>query len=104
MLASDVDLAELLLNYRLQMRVSGRNWTPANANKIRENRSVRIGQVESANRRLQTLVRPFQRVVFVSMRGFVFDRIFACRKPHVNFRVTGPAATIAVTQLGAYND
>jgi hypothetical protein len=30
-------------------------------------------------------------VVSVSMRGFVFDRIFACRKPHFNFRVTCPA-------------
>ncbi len=42
--------AELLPNYRMQMRVCGRNWEAPNANKIRENRSVRIEQVELANR------------------------------------------------------
>jgi hypothetical protein len=47
--------AELLLNYRLQMRVCDRNWEAPNANKTRENRSVRIGQVQLANRRIQPL-------------------------------------------------
>ena len=32
------EFAELLLNYRLQMRVFGRNWEPPNANKTRDNR------------------------------------------------------------------
>jgi hypothetical protein len=47
--------AELLLNYRLQMRTSGRNGAAPNANKTRENRSVRIGQVGLANRSTQPL-------------------------------------------------
>ena len=47
--------AELLLNYRLQMRASGCNRAAPNANKTRENRSVRIGQVGLANRRIQPL-------------------------------------------------
>src|SRR5258707_10255288 len=47
--------AELLLNYRLQMRGCGCNWEAPNANKMHENRSVRIGQVELANRRIQPL-------------------------------------------------
>jgi hypothetical protein len=42
--------AELLPNYGLQTRVSGCDWETPNANKTRENRSVRIGQVQLAIR------------------------------------------------------
>ena len=42
--------AELLLNYRLQVRVGGCKGAVPNANKTREYRSARIGQVELANR------------------------------------------------------
>src|SRR5205807_7917098 len=38
--------AELLLNYRLQMKVYGCDSEAPNANKGRENRLARIGQVE----------------------------------------------------------
>ncbi len=38
--------AELLLNYRLRMRVCGCNCEAPKANKTHENRSVRIGQVD----------------------------------------------------------
>jgi hypothetical protein len=48
-------LAELLLNYRLQMKVYGCNWAVPNANKTLENRSVRIGQMGLANRSIQPL-------------------------------------------------
>src|SRR6266700_5368256 len=47
--------AELLLNYRLQMRVCRCNRGVRNANRTNENRSVRNGQVELANRRIQPL-------------------------------------------------
>jgi hypothetical protein len=37
------------------MRAFGRNWEAPNANKMHENRSVRIGQVELAKRKASTL-------------------------------------------------
>jgi len=40
------------------MRVCGLNWEAPNANKIRENRSVRIGQVEFVSLRRQTKHTP----------------------------------------------
>ena len=49
------NFAELLLNCSLQMRVFCCNWGVSKANKTNENRSVRTGQVELANRRLQPL-------------------------------------------------
>jgi hypothetical protein len=51
------NVAELLLNYRLQMRVFCCNCGASNANKTNENRSVRTGQVELANRRLPLLCK-----------------------------------------------
>jgi hypothetical protein len=45
--------AEHLLNNRLQMRVCRCNWEACNANKTNENRSVRTGQGELANRRFK---------------------------------------------------
>ncbi|MGB9452265.1 MAG: hypothetical protein WBV50_17065, partial [Candidatus Acidiferrum sp.] len=50
--------AEQLLNYRLQMTVFRCNWEVGNTNKTNENRSVRTGQVELANRRLPLLTNP----------------------------------------------
>jgi hypothetical protein len=47
--------AEHLLNFRLQMRIFRCGCEVTNANKTNENRSVRTGQGELANRRIQPL-------------------------------------------------
>ncbi len=47
--------AEHLLNFRPQMRVFRCDCELSNANKTKENRSVRTGQGELANRRIQPL-------------------------------------------------
>jgi hypothetical protein len=47
--------AEHLLNFRAQMRVFRCDREVSNANKTKENRSVRRGQGELANRRIQPL-------------------------------------------------
>jgi hypothetical protein len=50
------NIAEHLLNNRLQMKGVQRNWEGRSANKTNENRSVRTGQGELANRRIQHFI------------------------------------------------
>ncbi len=50
-------LAEHLLNNRLQIGVFQRKWEGRNTNKTYENRSVRTGQGELANRRYESFLQ-----------------------------------------------